>query len=158
MVSELVTNSVKHAGLRDQEIVTVTVQSSWDRMRVEVADGGLGFEPDLPPQPGDTSGWGLFLVERMADRWGVDPLARGVRVWFELTWPASVHSRPGGPDGGPTPPEGGNGRSASRREPDRARHAGPANAAVPVGVLREVLLMVVLSVVEGPGLADLGRD
>ena len=101
MVSELVTNSVKHAGLRDQEIVTVTMQSSWDRMRVEVADGGLGFEPDLP-QPGDTSGWGLFLVERMADRWGVDHLARGVRVWFELTWPASVHPGSGGPARGRT--------------------------------------------------------
>jgi len=95
MVSELVSNSVKHAGLPDHEVVTVTAQSSRDRMRVEVADGGLGFEPDLPPQPGDTSGWGLFLVEQMADRWGVDPLARGVRVWFELTWPAPVHSGPG---------------------------------------------------------------
>ena len=95
MVSELVSNSVKHAGLRDHEIVTVSAQSSGDRMRVEVADGGLGFEPDLPPQPGDTSGWGLFIVEQMADRWGVDPLIRGVRVWFELTWPTSVHSGSG---------------------------------------------------------------
>ena len=96
MVSELVTNSVKHAGLPDHEIVTVTAQSSRDGIRVEIADGGLGFEPDLPPQPADTSGWGLFLVEQMADRWGVDPLARGVRVWFELTWPTSGDPGSGG--------------------------------------------------------------
>jgi len=35
------------------------------------------------PHPSRQSGWGLFLVDRMADRWGVDR-SEGTRVWFEL--------------------------------------------------------------------------
>jgi murein DD-endopeptidase MepM/ murein hydrolase activator NlpD len=45
-----------------------------------------------------------------------------------------------------------------RRQPDRAAHARPAEPAVPVGVLREVLLVVVLGVVEVGRVEDLGRD
>src|SRR4029453_11069635 len=43
-------------------------------------------------------------------------------------------------------------------EPDRAAHAGPTQAAVAVGDLREVLLVVVLGVVEVAERRDLGRD
>src|ERR671911_717708 len=43
-------------------------------------------------------------------------------------------------------------------QPDRAAHARAAQPAVPAGVLGEVLLVVVLGVVERPGLGDLGRD
>ena len=32
----------------------------------------------------DDSGWGLFLVERLADRWGVSQDSGATRVWFEL--------------------------------------------------------------------------
>src|SRR3954447_3640425 len=41
---------------------------------------------------------------------------------------------------------------------DRAAHAGAADAAVTVRVLREVLLVIVLGVVELAGICDLGRD
>src|SRR3954454_1116501 len=41
---------------------------------------------------------------------------------------------------------------------DGAAHAGAADAAVAVGVLREVLLVIVLGVVEVPGVGDLCRD
>jgi anti-sigma regulatory factor (Ser/Thr protein kinase) len=84
MVSELVTNSLRHASLStDQEIELVMVLRS-DTLRVEVGDPGPGFEPR--PRAVDASaesGWGLFLVARLADRWGVehDGLQR---VWFEL--------------------------------------------------------------------------
>jgi anti-sigma regulatory factor (Ser/Thr protein kinase) len=54
------------------------------RVRVEVADPGAGFEPqprdDEMNRPG---GWGLYLVDRIADRWGV-VRNRMNRVWFEL--------------------------------------------------------------------------
>jgi signal transduction histidine kinase len=81
LVTELVANSVRHA--RGTPIdVTVTV--SGDRVRTEVSDGGDGFDP--PPAddlgPLRSSGWGLFLVRKMASRWGAEP-ATGT-VWFEV--------------------------------------------------------------------------
>jgi anti-sigma regulatory factor (Ser/Thr protein kinase) len=84
LVSELVTNAVRHAeGVRGGEVaLDVTIDQS--RMRVEVADPGSGFEPlprdDEMTRPG---GWGLYLVDRIADRWGVVRNRRN-RVWFEI--------------------------------------------------------------------------
>src|SRR6266496_4045347 len=46
----------------------------------------------------------------------------------------------------------------SSLEADGARDARSAQAAIPVRVLRQVLLVVILGVVEGPGGRDLGRD
>ena len=80
LVTELVANSVRHA--RGTPIdVTVTLHS--DRVRTDVSDGGDGFEPpNADPNPLKTSGWGLFLVRKIASRWGAEP-ATGT-VWFEL--------------------------------------------------------------------------
>src|SRR5215210_4172660 len=52
---------------------------------VEVRDHGPGFEP-RPRRRTDArdSGWGLFLVERLANRWGVGNDGPATRVWFEL--------------------------------------------------------------------------
>jgi len=53
-------------------------------IRIEVHDGGTGFTPAGHPKPrGADGGYGLYLVERLASRWGVDTRA-GTRVWFEL--------------------------------------------------------------------------
>jgi len=84
MVSELVTNSVRHAQGDGNGTVGLAVRLQPDRVRVEVSDPGKGFEPK-PREPGQSqaSGWGLYLVDRLADRWGV---LRGERakVWFEM--------------------------------------------------------------------------
>jgi anti-sigma regulatory factor (Ser/Thr protein kinase) len=84
LVSELVTNSVRHAGLRESQTIELTVSISTDVVRVEVRDEGAGFEPEPRERDRtDPSGWGLYLVGRLADRWGVDN--DGVTtVWFEL--------------------------------------------------------------------------
>ncbi len=83
LVSELVTNSVVHAGLSTGDRIAVAVAVAPASGRVEVCDPGPGFE--LPPAPGldDVRGRGLMLVDTVADRWGV---ARGdlTRVWFEI--------------------------------------------------------------------------
>ena len=84
LVSELVTNSVRHAGLTQGEPVRLRVQSLPHGVRVDVCDTGPGFETrDDPPSLYQSSGWGLYFVDRLADRWGVD---RGTTscVWFEL--------------------------------------------------------------------------
>ena len=81
LVSELVTNAVRHAG---GERVRLVVEHRNGVLRVEVHDPGRGFEVTAPPDdPLRSSGWGLVLVGELADRWGVDR-APGTRVWFEM--------------------------------------------------------------------------
>lgn len=84
MVSELVTNSVRHAGLGRQDPIRLMVAVREEVIRVEVLNPGNGFlPPGTQPTIYQTSGWGLFLVSRLADRWGVDEQG-GTRVWFEV--------------------------------------------------------------------------
>jgi anti-sigma regulatory factor (Ser/Thr protein kinase) len=81
LVSELVTNAVRHAG---GEAVRLVVALSGDVLRIEVHDPGRGFALKAPPDdPLRASGWGLVLVEELADRWGIDHDPR-TRVWFEM--------------------------------------------------------------------------
>jgi anti-sigma regulatory factor (Ser/Thr protein kinase) len=84
LVSELVTNSVRHSSVRPDDPVHMTVSVSESTLRVEVADPGEGFEPKARDadrtRPG---GWGLYLVDQLADRWGV-VRDQFTRVWFEL--------------------------------------------------------------------------
>jgi anti-sigma regulatory factor (Ser/Thr protein kinase) len=92
-VSELVTNSVRHAGLAPDDLIRVTVDWSGARLKVHVRDGGRGVRPttvsgSIRPTPGAESGWGLYLVDRVASRWGTS--ADG--YWFELR---REPSRPG---------------------------------------------------------------
>jgi anti-sigma regulatory factor (Ser/Thr protein kinase) len=83
LVSELVTNSVKHAGVTEDDSIMLDVSRQGEVMRVEVRDSGPGFErpPAAPPDDAD-EGWGLFLVEQLADEWGVDSDRRA--VWFQI--------------------------------------------------------------------------
>jgi anti-anti-sigma factor len=83
LVSELVTNAVRHADL-DAEAVRLVVAVTGTLLRIEVHDPGNGFELKPPPDdPLRASGWGLVLVEELADRWGIDHDPR-TRVWFEM--------------------------------------------------------------------------
>jgi len=84
LLTELVTNAVKHAGLRDDERVDVRVGARHGVVSVRVSDRGTG-PASLPgrPDPSHTSGRGLLLVTAIADRWGLE-VAGGTAVWFEL--------------------------------------------------------------------------
>jgi anti-sigma regulatory factor (Ser/Thr protein kinase) len=82
LVTELVTNSVLHTGVRTIEL-TVRVGSS--TVLTEVSDAGPGFDPEKTRSASnDRTGWGLFLVERLAERWGVAKHGGATMVWFEL--------------------------------------------------------------------------
>jgi serine/threonine-protein kinase RsbW len=82
LVSELVTNAVRHVN-RPTQPIELAVKIDDGAIRVEVGDGGAGFKPGKPTPRGADGGFGLFLVERIATRWGVDT-RDGTRVWFEL--------------------------------------------------------------------------
>jgi len=59
------------------------------RIRVEVADPGSGFAHEVTaPAPGDPGGWGLYLVDQIADDWGIDTTSAGTSVWFVLRYAA----------------------------------------------------------------------
>jgi serine/threonine-protein kinase RsbW len=84
LVSELVTNSVQHEGPDPGSWVDVRLRVSGAAVRGEVTNPGPGFHPEPhPPGQGKESGRGLYLVDRLASRWGVSK--NGVtRVWFEI--------------------------------------------------------------------------
>ena len=87
LLTELVTNAVRHGGARNGEPVTVTVEHWPGLLRVAVSDPGPGFRwrPPEPRRPPEEGGYGLVLVDRMARRWGVEPGADSTTVWFELS-------------------------------------------------------------------------
>ena len=85
LISEVVTNSVRHAGLSEADRIRLAVDLRDRCVRVEVCDRGPGFDPRPRPRTDeDESGWGLHFVEQLADRWGVVQ-NDVVRVWFELS-------------------------------------------------------------------------
>ena len=87
LVSELVTNCVKHARVGPEESIVLSLDIRDHRVRVAVRDEGPGFEPPQTPlteQAAEAgSGWGLFLVDQLSLDWGVERDA-GANVWFEL--------------------------------------------------------------------------
>jgi anti-sigma regulatory factor (Ser/Thr protein kinase) len=84
LVSELVSNAVLHSDAPPaSDIVLRARLLEEDAVRVEVIDRGSGFTavPRDPERP--HGGYGLYLLEHQATRWGVDREG-GTRVWFEL--------------------------------------------------------------------------
>jgi anti-sigma regulatory factor (Ser/Thr protein kinase) len=85
VVSELVTNSILHAGLSPNDQISLTVMVSAGSVRGRVCDPGSGFEVPLEPcpRPDLRGGWGLPIVETISDRWGVEQNSYAC-VWFEI--------------------------------------------------------------------------
>ncbi|MEU0604061.1 ATP-binding protein [Streptomyces sp. NPDC006393] len=81
LVSELVGNAVRHTGARAFGL-RMRRRRGW--LRVEVRDPSRGLPCLMPVQELDISGRGLFLVDKLSDRWGVDLLPRGKTTWFEM--------------------------------------------------------------------------
>ena len=85
LVTELVTNSVRHAPGDGETSIRLEVIVDAEHARVEVADRGAGFRRPRPTAPAVPSagGWGLFLVDRLCDDWGVFEDG-GTHVWARL--------------------------------------------------------------------------
>jgi hypothetical protein len=87
LLSELVTNAVVHGSANGDSTIELHFAALGRTLQVEVSDAGSGFDPAR-----QDSGWGLRLVEELAESWGVDE-GRPSRVWFELPLvPAAVPS------------------------------------------------------------------
>ena len=89
LVSELVTNGVRHAGQGPAGWVRLVVRWARNGVRVEVTDPGPGFGKVREPTIYQESGWGLFLVEQVSTRWGVER-SKAHTVWFEIDCPVRV--------------------------------------------------------------------
>jgi anti-sigma regulatory factor (Ser/Thr protein kinase) len=77
MVSELATNALRHG----QGNVTIRIVVDLDSLTVEVSDEGYGVVA-IAPAPGAAGGWGLRIVDELADGWGAS--VGSTRVWFRV--------------------------------------------------------------------------
>lgn len=82
LVSELVTNSVRHAATAPRSRLRLRVERLPAGIRVEVLDWGPGLSPRAA-RTRDEGGFGLLLVQRLATRWGIERTDTTC-VWFEL--------------------------------------------------------------------------
>ena len=83
LVTELVTNAVRHAGLGPDDRIVLILLAADGVVRAEVCDPGPGFIPVERP-PGPAGGFGLPLLRTLSDRWGISSPGEPTCVWFEL--------------------------------------------------------------------------
>ncbi|WP_415950942.1 ATP-binding protein [Streptomyces sp. KLOTTS4A1] len=87
LLSELVTNSVRHARGAPGREVGLRLVTYEGRLRVEVADASSGWPAPRTADEDEEEGRGLALVVALADRWGCCPRRHGIgkAVWAELS-------------------------------------------------------------------------
>jgi anti-sigma regulatory factor (Ser/Thr protein kinase) len=86
VATEVISNSLKHAQLSASQAIELQVWVIPDLVRVEITDQGPGFNPvaaRCEPNDSASGGWGLWLVDHLTDRWGVDH-SHSTRVWLEF--------------------------------------------------------------------------
>ena len=94
VVSELVTNALRHGAEGERIDLAVTPKPEFLCVQTPTAAGPPGVTddgPGLAPRPRaldtvDEGGFGLFFVEQLTRRWGVTRENRRTRVWFELDY------------------------------------------------------------------------
>ncbi len=165
LLSELVTNSVRHSGIPAGAELVVRLRVWDDGCRIEVEDPGHGGA--IAPRsrdPVEPGGMGLNMVQSLSERWGLARAAGGpTRVWAQLNCraapsPACVAAPRIVEDGNQGPaPASLQGRTATHRKghlpcaphpprrrrararpppPDRAALSGPAPRSPPRSIRR----------------------
>ena len=83
LVSELVSNSIRHAGLSAGDPIDLELASENGQVWIAVHDGGPGFDPQGHTNGGGP-GFGLAIIAALAEKWGVDRSPDGCTVWCSL--------------------------------------------------------------------------
>ncbi|MEA2199696.1 MAG: hypothetical protein QOI89_292 [Solirubrobacteraceae bacterium] len=83
LVSEVVSNAVLHSKGPAHAVIKLTAKVSRDAVHISVTDAGGGFVPKQRDPASMHDGYGLYLVDKAASRWGVDS-SGPTSVWFEL--------------------------------------------------------------------------
>lgn len=84
LVSELVTNSVKHASLLQDQAIEIDAKPTERGIKIEVSNPGRAeLTNKIEQRAMAESGWGLLLVAKIASRWGMSTNG-STRVWFEI--------------------------------------------------------------------------
>ena len=90
LLTELVSNAVRHADTGPDARVRVELWHRSRTVRVAVYDEGPGFVAQAAvPGWHQKSGWGLQLVDRIADHWAVTATPNGTCVGFEIRYDQS---------------------------------------------------------------------
>jgi anti-sigma regulatory factor (Ser/Thr protein kinase) len=85
LLTEVMTNAIRHAGLGNEDVISVRIRDLQSRVEVEVSNAGSAFDPTMLRPRSAEAGWGLLLLDRIAEEWGVREGPRGeVAVWFRL--------------------------------------------------------------------------
>jgi len=82
LVSELVTNAVRHA--RGTDVIAVDLRAARTLLRIEIQDTDRHWPQPRVPDGFDESGFGFVLVDALAGKWGVRETETGKAVWAEL--------------------------------------------------------------------------
>jgi anti-sigma regulatory factor (Ser/Thr protein kinase) len=110
IVSELVTNAIRHSGSEDEDELELRVVLSPAHVTISVWDVGRSDTvPQLHQREAGRGGLGLHVVAAIASRWGVED-RQGRRVWAEVPFSvqaadaldASVRTQGGEPASAPT--------------------------------------------------------
>ena len=83
MLCEVVTNAVLHGGVGVDAELIIDVVSDEHAVTFTVHDRGSGFLRPMLDQPQRDRGYGLFILDQLAHRWGVRRTPGGACVWFE---------------------------------------------------------------------------
>jgi anti-sigma regulatory factor (Ser/Thr protein kinase) len=83
LVSELVTNAVIHPEVQPPAEISLLARLAGTTIRVEITDQGTGFTPQERDATRMDGGYGLYLLDKAATRWGIER-RDGTTVWFEM--------------------------------------------------------------------------
>lgn len=84
IATELVSNAVRHGSTSPSEVITLSVETSDGSIRIAVEQPTSASSAKVADRSAEQEGgFGLLLVDRLADAWGVEHGQPG-RVWFAI--------------------------------------------------------------------------
>ena len=96
VLTELLANEIKHGRYDPGDPLICRVRRRPRALRIEVRHSGAPFalpvRPVDPPLERRETGYGLALITRLADRWGVEEAAGARQVWAEIDLPRASNA------------------------------------------------------------------